>query len=204
MKEFWNERYNQSVYAYGKQPNAFYKSQIDVLVPGTILFPAEGEGRNAVYAATKGWQVDAFDISEAGKIKAEKLANENHVKINYTIGTFGNLPYKKQQFDVIVLVFAHFNPENRWEYHKLLSEYLKPNGLIILEGFSKKHLEYSKKNPAVGGPKNLDMLFSKKMILSDFKDFNTQLIQEQEVELKEGEYHNGMGHTIRYVGLKNN
>ena len=204
MKEFWNERYNQSAYAYGKQPNAFYKSQLDTLTPGTILFPAEGEGRNAVYAATKGWQVEAFDISEAGKIKAEKLANENHVKINYTIGTFGNLPYKKQQFDVIVLVFAHFNPENRWEYHKLLSEYLKPNGLIILEGFSKKHLEYSKKNPAIGGPKNLDMLFSKKMILSDFKDFNTQLIQEQEVELKEGEYHNGMGHTIRYVGLKNN
>lgn len=202
MKEFWNERYHQSAYAYGKQPNAFYKSQLDTLIPGTILFPAEGEGRNAVYAAIKGWQVEAFDISEAGKIKAEKLANENHVKINYTIGTFGNLTYKKQQFDVIVLVFAHFNPENRWEYHKLLSEYLKPNGLIILEGFSKKHLEYGKKNPAVGGPKNLDMLFSKEIIQSDFKRFKTLLLQEQEVVLQEGECHNGMGHTIRFVGLK--
>src|SRR5690606_40326392 len=91
--------------------------------------------------------------------KALQLAAENKVDITYTVGSFGNLPYKKHQFDVIVLVFAHFNAENRAEYHQLLSDYLKPNGMIILEGFSKKNLEYSKKNPAVGGPKNLDMLF---------------------------------------------
>ncbi len=79
MKEFWNERYNQSTYVYGKQPNTFYKSQLDLLVPGSILFSAEGEGRNAVYAATKGWQVDAFDISDAGKTKATQLAKEYQV-----------------------------------------------------------------------------------------------------------------------------
>src|SRR5690606_27352328 len=202
MKEFWNERYNQSTYVYGKQPNSFYKSQLDLLLPGSILFPAEGEGRNAVYAATKGWQVDAFDISDAGKTKATQLAKEHQVSLNYTVGTFGHLPYKKEQSDVIVLIFAHFDPESRMAYHQHLCDYLKPNGNIHLEGFSKKHLEYSKKNPAVGGPKNPDMLFSQEMILSDFKGFKTLLLQEQEVMLQEGEFHNGMAHTIRFVGLK--
>jgi len=203
MKDFWNAHFENPEYIYGKSPNLFVKSQLDILTPGTILFPAEGEGRNAVYAATKGWLVEAFDISESGKTKALQLAAENKVDITYTVGSFGNLPYKKHQFDVIVLVFAHFNAENRAEYHQLLSDYLKPNGMIILEGFSKKHLEYSKKNPAVGGPKNLDMLFSKEMIQADFRDFKTILLEEMEINLQEGLYHNGTSHVVRFIGIKN-
>ena len=61
MKEFWNERYSQEAYAYGTEPNAFFKSRIDQLSPGKLLLPAEGEGRNAVYAATKGFEVSAYD-----------------------------------------------------------------------------------------------------------------------------------------------
>ena len=73
MKEFWNERYRQNEFAYGEEPNEFLKEQLAKLQPGSILFPAEGEGRNAVYAAQSGWQVSAFDISEEGKKKAERL-----------------------------------------------------------------------------------------------------------------------------------
>lgn len=46
--------------AYGTEPNAFFKAQLDQLTPGRLLLPAEGEGRNAVYAAKKGWEVAAF------------------------------------------------------------------------------------------------------------------------------------------------
>ena len=70
MKKFWNERYADSQYAYGTEPNAFFKSQIDQRPAGRILLPAEGEGRNAVYAATLGWDVYAFDFSTKAKEKA--------------------------------------------------------------------------------------------------------------------------------------
>ena len=77
MKEFWNERYSEKDFVYGKAPNVFIKSILDQMEPGRVLVPGAGEGRDAVYAATLGWQVDAFDISEAGQQKAQILAAEN-------------------------------------------------------------------------------------------------------------------------------
>jgi hypothetical protein len=76
----WNERYGADEYVYGKEPNGFLKEFIDNHPPGKILLPAEGEGRNAVYAASKGWEVTAFDFSEEGKKKALKLALKKPIK----------------------------------------------------------------------------------------------------------------------------
>src|SRR5687768_5721230 len=77
----WNERYSKHEFAYGEQPNNYLKEQLEKLDVGTILFPAEGEGRNAVFAAKLGWTVSAFDISVEGKNKALRLAKTNKVKI---------------------------------------------------------------------------------------------------------------------------
>ena len=85
MLQFWEERYGQEQYAYGKEPNQFFKEQIEMLAPGKILFPAEGEGRNSVYAALKGHEVHAFDLSSEGKKKAELLTNQLGIKHNYIV-----------------------------------------------------------------------------------------------------------------------
>lgn len=83
MKEFWDERYAVDEYVYGKEANLFLQSKLVGIEPGKALFPAEGEGRNAVFAATLGWDVTAFDISSSAKIKADKLAEEKDVSIDY-------------------------------------------------------------------------------------------------------------------------
>jgi hypothetical protein len=69
MKSMWNDRYGKIEFAYGEQPNNFLKEQLIKIPAGTILFPAEGEGRNAIYAATQGWNVCFFDQSIEGKRK---------------------------------------------------------------------------------------------------------------------------------------
>jgi len=69
----WNERYSKEEFAFGKQPNNYLKEQLEKINRGTILFPAEGEGRNAVFAAKLGWTVSAFDISMEGKRKRFNL-----------------------------------------------------------------------------------------------------------------------------------
>ena len=160
MKAFWNQRYSEPEFAYGEAPNVFLKTQIDLLAAGKILFPAEGEGRNAVYAAKLGWEVAAFDTSEAGQKKAFVLAEKNGVAIDYIVNSFDNLPYQVAQFDAIGLVYAHFPAHLKSNFHKQLSTYLKPGGKVIFEAFSKKHLEHSSINPKAGGPKNVEMLFS--------------------------------------------
>ena len=104
----WNDRYNQKEYAYGERPNNYLKEQLEKLKAGTILFPAEGEGRNAVFAAKLGWSVSAFDISIEGRKKAIQLAELNDVTIDYKVGELGELNYGKDQFDAIALIYAHF------------------------------------------------------------------------------------------------
>jgi SAM-dependent methyltransferase len=198
----WNDRYKNEEYAYGIEPNDFLKKQLAKLPLGKILFAAEGEGRNAVFAARLGWDVSAFDISSEGRNKAIRLAGNNNVNIDYKTGELPALNFKENEFDAIALIYAHFPAEIKSAYHKLLDSYLRKGGVVIFEAFSKKHLEYRQKNEKVGGPADLASLFSIEELQSDFKDYEIIELVETEVELSEGLYHNGTGSVIRFVGRK--
>jgi cyclopropane fatty-acyl-phospholipid synthase-like methyltransferase len=198
MSEFWNQRYSSDAYAYGTEPNLFFKNQIKNLTHGKILFPAEGEGRNAVYAARLGWDVTAFDVSTEGKRKAELLAAANKVTINYFIAGYDDVCFGPETFDCIVLIFAHMAHTKRKEYHQQLVSYLKPGGIVILEGFSKKQIAFSS-----GGPREIEMLFSADELKNDFSNLTLQLIEEKTIELSEGLYHRGEAAVMRLVGVKN-
>jgi SAM-dependent methyltransferase len=202
MKEFWNERYDKEDFAYGIEPNNFLKEQLPLLPKGNLLLPAEGEGRNAIFAAKLGWQVFAFDLSFEGKKKADLLAQNNQVIIDYQVGEFEEISFKDKQFDAIALIYAHFSAETKSNYHQKLVQYLNKGGIIIFEAFSKSHLKYNTENPEVGGPKDIGMLFSKEEILDDFNGFEVILLEEKEVQLNEGNFHKGTGSVIRFVGKK--
>ncbi|NNK79867.1 MAG: class I SAM-dependent methyltransferase [Flavobacteriales bacterium] len=203
MKEMWNERYRSASFAYGKEPNEFFKESLESYdLSDKALFPAEGEGRNSVYAAKQGLDVTAFDISEEGKKKALQLAASEEVHIDYRVGDFTTMDFVESSFDSAVLIFAHFPPDILSDYHKKIASLIKPRGFVILEGFSKNNLPYRAKNPKVGGPNKEEMLFSKESIAADFSDFEILELEEQEIELNEGAFHKGIGKVIRFVGRK--
>ena len=108
MKEFWNNRYAETDFAYGVEPNEFLKENLDFLSKGKILFPAEGEGRNAVFVAQNNDEIYAFDMSEEGKKKALELAQIKKVSLKYDICSALEMPYEPNSFDDLVLIFAHF------------------------------------------------------------------------------------------------
>ncbi|ANE50387.1 class I SAM-dependent methyltransferase [Flavisolibacter tropicus] len=198
----WNERYSAEAFAYGEQPNNYLKEQLEKLPVGSILFPAEGEGRNAVFAAKLGWKVSAFDISMEGQKKALKLADANNVSIDYQVGELETLNYSQGQFDAIALIYAHFPADIKSQYHKNLGKYLRKGGIVIFEAFSKKHIDYLSKNENVGGPKDVASLFSIEEIRSDFANYHFIELEETEIELTEGLFHNGLGSVIRFVAQK--
>ena len=198
----WNERYSKDEFAYGEQPNNYLKEQLEKLDVGTILFPAEGEGRNAVFAAKLGWTVSAFDISVEGKRKAVRLAETNKVTIDYQVGELQTMNYNPGQFDAIALIYAHFPADIKSSYHKTLDKYLRKNGLVIFEAFSKRHIDYISKNEKIGGPKDIAMLFSIDELKRDFVNYEIMELEEKEIELSEGLFHNGKGSVIRFVGRK--
>jgi len=196
--KFWDERYSVEEYVYGTEPNQFFKEEINkISSPGLLLLPGEGEGRNAVCAASLGWKVDAFDQSTVAKLKAEKLARKYSVSINYSNVDLDKFNPQKNNYDCAAIIFIHLPPQVRTEFHKKVIDAIKPNGKIILELFSKN--QFGKTS---GGPQDLEMLTSVEEIKKDFKKLKTILLKEVNTDLAEGEKHSGEASVIRFVGEK--
>ena len=202
MKEMWDQRYSTDSYVYGTEPNEYFRKGLEGLQPGRILLPAEGEGRNAVHAARLGWEVSAFDQSSAGRNKALQLAAEFGVSIDYLLSEFEAVSYPEDSFDVVALIFAHFFPGQRREYHRRIHRSLKPGGTVILEGFSTRNLELVNQGKNAAGPKNADMLFTTDLIEGDFPDYEILELVEEAIHLGEGDFHNGTASVIRFTGRK--
>lgn len=197
MSEFWNKRYSSDVYVYGEEPNNFFKASLDKLSPGKMLLPAEGEGRNAVYAAFLGWDVSAFDISSEGKGKALELAQKNNVSIDYKVVGFEAFEAGENSFDAIGLIYAHVPGDMRKEYYQKCVRLLKPGGTLVLEGFSKKKLGLTS-----GGPKSLEMLFSLEELKSELTGLEIEYGEELKIQLDEGTHHIGEGEVVRIIATK--
>ena len=202
MNQKWDERYKDNEFAYGTEPNVFFKEWLLKFKPGRILMPADGEGRNGVFAAQLNWNVTSFDLSAEGQQKALKLAKENNVSLDYIVGDLEQLEFEKNSFDAIGLIYAHFSAETKSKLHKKLNDYLKPGGIVIFEAFSKRHLYFKNANPKVGGPDNSNDLFTIAEILADFEKFEILYLEEEEIILNEGKFHVGTGSVIRFVGKK--
>lgn len=203
MREFWDKRYSEATYAYGVEPNAFFKEALATIeVKNTVLLAAEGEGRNAVYAAKQGWKVKAFDQSEEAKNKALSLATQQEVVLDYIVSDIESLSYERESMDALVLIYAHFPKEVRRAYHQKLSQYLKVGGLLIMEAFEKKHLEKQRVNTKVGGPNQIDMLYSLEELREDFLGFDFLLLEETDALLNEGIYHQGEARVVCIIANK--
>ncbi|WP_196888004.1 class I SAM-dependent methyltransferase [Aureivirga sp. CE67] len=204
MKEYWDEKFSNTEFAYGEEPNVFIKEKLPTFKTGKILFPAEGEGRNATYAAELGWEVSAFDISTTGKAKATLLANSKNVKIDYQINAMLEEKYSEAEFDAICFSYVHFEPEIKKKMFERLDKYLKKDGHIIFEAFSKEHRVLSMVNPAAGGPPDEKHMYSEKEIEEYFKNYEIIELRKEIVHLEEGFGHNGKSSVIRFIGRKLN
>lgn len=202
MKDFWDSRYAKDEFAYGEEPNEYVKEKMAELKVGKALFPAEGEGRNAVFAAQLGWEVFAFDFSVEGKQKAEQLASSKNVKLTYEVKSFLEESYEPNTFDAICMTGVHFPPSIKNEMLKRLDSYLKVGGHIIVEVFSKEHREINKVNPEVGGPPDENMMYSLEEIHDHFENYEFIELNKLLIELKEGYAHVGESSVIRLFGKK--
>lgn len=196
-KARWNEIFSSPDYMYGKEPNVFLREQLSKLEPGDIIFPAEGEGRNAVWAASKGWKVSAFDQSEEGRSKALKLAKDLGVTIDYRICDIAGADFPQGSFDVLALIFAHTPEIRRRTIHRSLLRFLRPGGKLILEGYSKEQLQYM-----TGGPKDLSLLFTEEDIRKDFEETEILYLEKVLTVLDEGTMHKGNSSVIRLLAIK--
>jgi len=161
-KIFWDNRYAEHQVVYGHQPNHFFKNFIDTHKPGTLLLPAEGEGRNAVYAASKGWEVDAFDFSSEAYKKAMAFSKQKNVSINYQLLEIEKFSANKK-YDAVGLVYIHLPKNVRRKFHEQVHNSISPGGYLVLEAFAKEQIDFDS-----GGPKDVSLLYDAPTICHDF------------------------------------
>jgi len=195
--DIWNRRYAGDDFVYGTEANRFLAEQLYGQEPGKILLPGEGEGRNALFAAAAGWEVDAFDQSEAGKIKAERLLETLGLKLNYQVAGVENFPFPKEQYDAIAIIYLHIPGELRKAFFENVYRSLKKGGLLVMEVF---HLEQLHRN--TGGPKDPKLLYSLEEIEGALKNMAPAIPVRKQIELDEGPLHQGVAEVIRFSGRK--
>ncbi|MCS7054444.1 MAG: class I SAM-dependent methyltransferase [Ignavibacterium sp.] len=196
-KEFWDERFSTDEYIYGTEPNEVLREQIISLKPGKIFLPAEGEGRNAVFAAFLGWKVDVADFSEKAREKALKLAREKNAQINYILSDILEYKYPEKYYDLDGIFFLRLSYKDRiYFFNKIISS-LKIGGLVIIEVFNENQMKNNFR-----GLKNLEVLYDEEEIKEYFNSLKKLFILSLVIDLNEGNYHKGKANVIRFIGIK--
>ncbi|MBU2877683.1 SAM-dependent methyltransferase [Aliiglaciecola lipolytica] len=193
----WDERYADKDYAYGKEPNTFLAENYQAIPQGRVLSLAEGEGRNAVFLAQKGYSVTAVDGSEVGLKKAEMLAKEKGVEIELIHADLAEFDIGEDIWDGIISIFCPLPTELRSQVYKSAVNGLKAGGVFLLEAYTPEQLKH-----ATGGGKSIDSMTTKESLLSDLGRLNFSQLQEIERDVIEGIYHTGKGAVIQAVATK--
>lgn len=195
----WEDRYAVPEYIFGREPNYFLASCKPLLPKsGKALAVADGEGRNGIWLAEQGLDVVSLDFSPSAQKKAEALARERDVRIAFLRADVHSWNYPDAAFDVVVEIFTQFStPAERAKKWAGMRKTLKPGGLLIIQGYTPKQLQYG-----TGGPKQVEQLYTRAMLEEAFRGFHDMRIVEEEVDMHEGTSHGGMSAVINFTARK--
>jgi 2-polyprenyl-3-methyl-5-hydroxy-6-metoxy-1,4-benzoquinol methylase len=195
----WNQRYAGAGFLFGPEPNEYLRAQAALLAPGgRALCVADGDGRNSIWLARQGMQVDAFDISDVAVAKARQLAAQAGVTVNYSVADCDQWPWPAQAYDTVAAIFVQFaDPAMRQRLFNAMVASLKPGGLLILQGYTPTQLEYK-----TGGPPILSHLYTADMLRTELAALQMVELREYEAVLAEGKQHCGRSALMGLVARR--
>lgn len=197
--QMWDEKFSREGYFYGFEPNVFIESKTSLLAPkGKVLCLGEGEGRNAVYLADKGFEVTALDASAIGMTKAISLAAKRGVSFSVELLDLEQWN-PQEKYDAVLTSYLHLEEPLRTQaFHKAIST-LNPRGYFIGEFFSLNQIPRES-----GGPKKPSLLYTLASLESIFTMQGCEILylQECDVPLDEGNGHQGDALVIRVIVKK--
>lgn len=197
---FWNERFQSEEFIFGKEPNLYLVNQAQCyLKPNQrTLCIADGEGRNGVWLAKQGLAVEGFDVSDVALAKARQFASEHRVTIDYSFSDVDSWRWLPNSYDAIVAIFIQFaDPEMRARLFSNIVAALKPGGMLILQGYTQKQLEYK-----TGGPISIEYLYTEEIVRELIDGLEVLDLQCYDADLKEGSRHVGLSALLGLVASK--
>ncbi len=193
-RDFWNEKFATTDYAYGTEPNDFLVSAVTNLKRGATLSLAEGEGRNAVWLAQQGFTVSAIEQSEKGVGKTLRLALQRGVIVMAERGELETFHIQPNSWDLVVSIYAHTPQELRRKLHRQVVAGLKPGGVFVLEAYTPAQIANN-----TGGPKDASLMPTAELLRSELAGLVFDRIEEVERDVVEGSLHTGKAHVVQVV-----
>ena len=195
----WDMRFAGNDFLFGTEPNQWLRDHIAIMpAGGRVLCVADGEGRNSVFLARQGFVVDAFDISSVAIAKAQQLAASSGVNVKYHLADCDSFFWKPASFDGVAAIFIQFaDPALRNRMFARIIDSLKPGGILILQGYTPKQLEYR-----TGGPSNIEHLYTEAMLRDSFAQLSILELKAYESDITEGTGHRGRSALIGVVARR--
>jgi SAM-dependent methyltransferase len=193
----WDQRFSETGFAYGKEPNDLLREQAARLPPGPVLELAAGEGRNGVWLAERGHDVTLVDGSGVGLAKAEEMARERGVKVRAVVSDLAEYVIEPAAWSGIVSIWAHLPPALRARVHAACVRGLRPGGVFVLEAYTPAQLAH-----ATGGPRQVDLLMTLEGLRAELAGLDFLVGRELEREIHEGKYHQGPSAVVQVVARR--
>lgn len=153
-REDWNRRYEGKELLWSQGPNRFLVEEAGELPPGRALDLAAGEGRNAIWLASRGWRVEAVDFSDVALERAAKLAETAGVRITFTRADLETWIPEEGAFDLVLFLYLHLPPDRMKRVLVRGAEALAPGGTLLLVGHDRTNLDGGH-----GGPRDPAILY---------------------------------------------
>ena len=192
----WDERYSIDEYLFGKEPaQALLRNEEHLVSGGTTLVIADGEGRNSVYLAKKGFKVTATEKSIVANQKAKSLAVIENVQVDYRLEDFFDINWSEKNYDNVIGICFQFVP------HHLIDNVLmdlrsatKKGGTLLIHGYTPTQLKYG-----TGGPKDKSLMYTKNTFTNLFHESEIFKLEEYEAIINEGVGHSGRSAMIDFI-----
>ncbi|HZW10438.1 MAG TPA: class I SAM-dependent methyltransferase [Phycisphaerales bacterium] len=195
---FWDERYAGDNLVYGAAPNDFLVQMADRLPSeGHALDIGAGEGRNALFLASRGLNVLAVDQSQVGMRKAQRLARERGLKLRTLAADLQEFDAEPGSFDVVSSIFVHLPTSLRASVHERVRSWLKPGGVFLLEAYAPDQIARE-----TGGPKDPSLLASLEVILGELAGLRIEHQAALVRIVSEGRFHTGEASVVQVLARK--
>lgn len=194
----WDERYQTEEYVFGTEPNEFI-ARIEPYLPsaGKALDLATGEGRNGIFLAQHGLDVEGVDMSAKGLEKAQSLADEKGVRFHTRLADITAMEWPSEYYEIVTSVFCHFAEPTRTQTMQKIVSTLKPGGLFAGVFYHPDQIGYG-----TGGPSDLAMLGTLTEMQQALSGLEWVIAEHEVREINEGIRHRGMSSFICLLGRK--
>lgn len=195
----WDARFAGDDHLFGTEPNQFLVSCRTLIGDsGRVLCVADGEGRNSVWLAAEGLDVEAFDASPVGVAKARRLAAERGVTVRFHVADADGWEWPQESYDVVVAIYIQFAPPAmRRRIFDRVARALRPGGLFLLEGYRLEQLGYG-----TGGPRVPDQLYTEPQLRGELSAFTLEEVRSYDAVIEEGPAHSGMSAVIDVIARR--